>query len=339
MAVIHQVSVFLDRAFPIGPPLPPPPSPLPASFCFILLCFALLCPAHIRREIPRAQSNHIMWPTHSLLENTKYSYPLACPFDTPERTSSLLFVRSGADTHKAGEPAPRSRTVRSRSRPSCTHMQVERLHGPYSCDACHRPSPLGWVYLCTQDFRPEATTDIASPVDSFMDSSSPAVNMDELRALEMSKSITTQIQAGGYTPEQIEIIKAQKVHVHKVLAETVLAGESSNVSDMASPNPAEAEEQAKDEEEVEEPSVSEDDDAVDKITRLVSVARLSTSPICTFKTCHSCRPYFRDRLFTSIEAVLNGEERSIDEFEMRSLHTMRADITRGIGLKGTWSAR
>lgn len=52
---------------------------------------------------------------------------------------------------KSSKSAPVDSSLSHIRHVACTHIRMERLYGPYLCSWCHHPSPLGWVYSCTNN--------------------------------------------------------------------------------------------------------------------------------------------------------------------------------------------
>lgn len=230
---------------------------------------------------------------------------------------------------QVGGVAPPRRSI-SRAKPSCTHTVMDRRYGPFSCDSCGSPSPLGWVYTCSQDFPNDYP---ASPVDSVMDchpspeKDAPRTLKDDLQFLGFSRSIIDQAEAGLYTPAQLEVLKNQKRHVHDLIAASSTPFSLNNVFLRMDPQ---------------NPSFQSQPMGPRKPLPLVSRRYLThasdvsppTSPKqfpqwpCTFKCCHQCRSYLQDRCFTSFEAVFVGQVRPLNLSDtmmlpVKSAYTLR----------------
>jgi hypothetical protein len=95
---------------------------------------------------------------------------------------------------------------------------MDAVHLPAECDICHEPSTMGWLYECQQD-RLQAV--VASRIKSTAPPSpadSPLIR--ELQALRFSPSVIQQAANGLYTDAQVDLLKAQKAKVNKLLEET-----------------------------------------------------------------------------------------------------------------------
>lgn len=237
-------------------------------------------------------------------------------------TRTLSSSRRFADgrTTQAGSAAPSRNATTAKAKPNCTHPTVDRLYGPFSCDLCHKSSPLQWLYLCTHDscndYRP-------SPVDSvFSNISVPETGnvQDDLRALGFSESILQQAEAGVYTPQQINILKKQKLNLAAVIAgsppvspkdTTTLPTKGSDFlprwdNPIARKNPHPA---------------------------ATTPTQTFRPEPCRFKTCHRCRPYLCDRSWASFEAVYLGEARPLTMVDRYTLPIKDARIARTLGLQ------
>lgn len=232
----------------------------------------------------------------------------------PSSATAPSFSRRFANgtTTQAGDGNPSRNIATVKARPNCTHPTVDRLYGPFSCDLCHRSSPLQWIYLCTLDSCNDYKT---SPVDSvFSDVSTTAKGniQDDLRALGFSESILAQAEAGIYTPEQIETLKKQKLNLTAVIAGTPPPSSTDKTS-----------------------LPSRSDDSVGRNTlksNKTTSSRSSRPEPCHFKACHHCRPYLHDRSWTSFEAVYRGEARPLTMTDRYTLPIKDANIARSIGL-------
>ena len=203
-------------------------------------------------------------------------------------------------------------------RAACTHLTMERLYGNYHCDVCHRQSQFGWVYLCTQDdlqgpasgsvdeklddpisavANYDETFEILSkPTVDVRTKLKPPANAPEYRmpASELTPWITNAIKDKQYSPEQVEILKAQKRNVVDVANAAIEQYEQETVSkdvtchlDSAHPSGT---------------NRAEDDHAIEK-SPPPALPRLRMFPYCRFQACQACRPTFRDRAWQQPEDV------------------------------------
>ncbi|GAB7357194.1 hypothetical protein MBLNU459_g8180t1 [Dothideomycetes sp. NU459] len=232
-------------------------------------------------------------------------------------------IRSANGTTQAGKGALLRDTTSPRTghMVCCTHPVVERLYGPYPCDWCHKASPLGWVYVCTEDLCNDSKP---SPVDSVFANVRAAEKRNvqsSLRTLGFSQSILEQAEAGVYTPEQIEVLKKQKLKVQAVIAaeqSTPPTGSAATPTHVSFADPPRSHDS---------PSTRENFDS-DK----TAPPQTSRPKPCHFKACHRCRPFLCDRSWSSFEAVYNGEVRPLTLTDRFNLPVKDASVVRTIGL-------
>jgi hypothetical protein len=100
-----------------------------------------------------------------------------------------------------------------RTRVSCTHITMDRIHVYQACDLCGRHPPMGWLYACRQDKsqsvvhylnNPEPVLDESSPLSPFYD-------------CHFSPSVKRQIVEGRYTEDQLKMLQKQRENVYLVL--------------------------------------------------------------------------------------------------------------------------
>ena len=107
---------------------------------------------------------------------------------------------------------------------------MERLYGGFLCSMCDQPGRFGFVYVCTQDWEGErleregTNQALNSAIErTITRSTRPSSEMDDDSAPfpveDLNQSTKDAIARGGYTDEQIEILKAQKRHVVDVTRE------------------------------------------------------------------------------------------------------------------------
>jgi hypothetical protein len=94
---------------------------------------------------------------------------------------------------------------------------MDAVHISAQCDVCHRPSTMGWLYECQQDRLQEV---VASRIKSTVPCSTDSPLIRELQALRFSQSVIQQAADGLYTDAQVDLLKAQKANVNKLLEET-----------------------------------------------------------------------------------------------------------------------
>ncbi|KAK8220145.1 hypothetical protein M8818_000561 [Zalaria obscura] len=144
----------------------------------------------------------------------------------------------------------------------------------------------------------------------------------------LSKSVMAQIKAGVYTPEQIETLMAQRANVIKMIANDLAVHPSTRSPTLPTPyNVSSAS--------IFSSPVKESN----KSAGFDSTTMMASRATCEFKCCTHCRPFLRERAYTSFEAVMYNEEPPLNDFEARRLHVVNAEIARGFGLRTVRASR
>ena len=206
-------------------------------------------------------------------------------------------------------------------RAACTHLTMIRLHGDHRCNVCNQPSQLGWVYSCTQDEIPlESTRNVGRGVaqrpDQCIDfsSSDPSDDGKEhennflVPTCELSVSVEQAIKDGHYTPQQVDILRAQKQNVVNVAK---IAIEKFEESERATNSHAQTKPKSKSSNAnphltfPQIPDVTAADPAHEE--KLPDPPKLEMFPYCEFRACQCCRPTYRDRTWLRFEDVFAME--------------------------------
>ena len=225
-------------------------------------------------------------------------------------------------------------------RAACTHPTMERLYGNYQCDVCHRPSQLGWVYLCTQDdlqHAPVGDVDETSekPILAVADLNAimktPRSSYDDLQTklihgasepelqmpvAELAPWIESAIKNKQYSPNQIEILRAQKQKVVDVAKAAIEQYEQESIfkdpTCQTDSRRTDGESQSKDEHVIEG-------------SPLPTQLKHRMFPYCKFRACQTCRPAFRDRtwqrfdeMYTNNASVITNSKK-YDVYDTRPL--------------------
>ncbi|KAF1837728.1 hypothetical protein BDW02DRAFT_586384 [Decorospora gaudefroyi] len=198
--------------------------------------------------------------------------------------------------------------------PNCTHVVVDRVFGrDQYCENCRRTPSIGFLYECRQDSDAESLHDhlLSQHVDKIEPVKSDL--RQELERIGMSESIILTAESGHYTEAQLAKLMELKLEVRQTISD---AREASQANET--------------------------------MRRLVALAKAPCStdgtcnstptrdtkpPGCSYKVCHTCRPYYRDRLYISFEAVLAGGFPPMKRDDMEQLPTKSVQIMRTIGLK------
>ncbi|KAF2489734.1 hypothetical protein BU16DRAFT_622362 [Lophium mytilinum] len=244
---------------------------------------------------------------------------------------------------------------------NCTHIEMDRIFGYQQCQSCGRFPSFGWLYMCRQDERE------AEPLpfnDSILknDSSIESLARADLEDIGVSKSIVENAEKGGYTVEQLHRIKAQKLRLNEVVSiadrfrcenespqtkELVELGtnteghkrKDSGVDRPSSENdpPPMTNDSTENQQSQDEifplpqpaPSTSTSLNELDPTLKRI----ITIPPPCQMKVCHSCRPFYKDRIYISFGAVLANEVPPLTTEEAKDLPVVSAEIVRNIGLR------
>ena len=161
----------------------------------------------------------------------------------------------------------------------------------------------------------------------------------ELQAIGLSNSVIEAAEQGFYTLEQLEILKLQKLHLKQVIS-LMVQGFSNNKCSTPITKSSEN-----------NPPVTNIDGACVNVANNDSVSNCTVetpehspkklrlkhktqfTPPCTFKACHTCRPYYKDRICISFGAVLAGETAPLTAQDAAALPIGNVNVLRNIGLR------
>lgn len=238
-------------------------------------------------------------------------------------------------------------------RAMCTHIAMARLHGSNVCQLCGKTPDVGWLYACRQDWLTEyqdsmvSTADIAITVPD--DSNYFDVMARRAASLKMSPSVTKQIREGFYTFDQVEKLVAQKEHListikgiegssldHTPASRSCRLGQSAGVSNIVASLGVSANAKKIDQR-------RSDGSPIPDTTKQANAGRSSAAPAiqpsqskvdsCNFMACHTCRPFWQDRLHANIGSVLSGSQPPLTEEEAAAFPVLNAKIIRKLGLR------
>ncbi|KAF4551254.1 Hypothetical protein D9617_14g077110 [Elsinoe fawcettii] len=211
---------------------------------------------------------------------------------------------------------------------------MNRIHGPHRCDQCGRQSEFGWLYQCAQDV--EHNLPISSDEHLFM-ALAPRDwdHKKEMSALGVSSSITTQYDAGLYTPEQIQKIKDQKRHLHNILVHEI-NNENMSLYPQKGPQRSPNSPVRYSNNVPQHATLASGADQHPYFRLPAPTMRRFRPPssafpvICRFRCCHRCRPFYQDRIYTSFETML--EDKNADMYGARDdqLHVIDAQVIKKI---------
>jgi hypothetical protein len=217
----------------------------------------------------------------------------------------------------------------------------DRLYGVHTCHNCHKVPSLGFVYACRQD-RDMPQNDKATDPDIFPvvpdGSSYFDVQARLAETLSMGSTVICGIRKGDYTFEQVDKLIEQKKHLLTVIRK------SEHGSADSSPAPRLPGESIIASVGVTAPAVQATTPMTPANTPTATPPESATtspsqkqkkikSPPCNFMVCHTCRPFFVDRLYMSFETLLNGRMPVITEDEILRLPVMNPIFVRNLGCR------
>ncbi|KAF2762790.1 hypothetical protein EJ05DRAFT_15429 [Pseudovirgaria hyperparasitica] len=238
----------------------------------------------------------------------------------------------------AVNPTVRRHATRTAVRPQCTHIIMDRVYQPDTiCQICHFPPALGIVYKCRQDDHQEKTEpNYPFALDSVWAtntiSEGPKTLREELTDIGMSDFVIEAAEAGQYTPDQIRILKEDKMQVNEFMADainqrerkkkktkSIKRADSTAREDSMQPVATSAEGgMYKDR--------SGDSSPISQSSSRYSSYQQRRGERCGLISCARCRYYFRDRVYMSFEGVFKGEYEPVTEKD--ELHIIDASVLR-----------
>ena len=225
---------------------------------------------------------------------------------------------------------------------------MNRLYGNHTCLMCGKVPSIGWLYVCQQDrdVELERSETIPDP-EGFVIVPSEASYFDAqsrlAESLGMSVSVVNGIRKRDYSLEQVDKLIGQKQR----LIATIRRQETPSTDSTPQPHRAAQKYQPATDsiiaslgakagagvQAVENGNPAHR--AADTLTSATASQKLSRSrkQSCNFQVCHSCRPFFQDRLYTSFEKVFSGNMPAITENEIVQLPLLDPAVVRALGLR------
>jgi hypothetical protein len=233
---------------------------------------------------------------------------------------------------------------------ACTHLNVTRLFDPldsHKCHMCGRSSALGWLYRCTQDhdsFLPEADFFSTAPENANSRLS------EQCATSQLSQSILRGIEDGQYSPEQIELLRAQKLQVKEFIAmqeeKLEKSSDSSQTSSSLSSSDSALENSVLATNELQQVLQHRDESPGSNSTRDSTIIDegahrlMPTTPKethveslvlkCHFMCCPSCRPAYKDRAFQSLAAILEEPFKPPPLWELENRRISDANLLKSV---------
>jgi hypothetical protein len=225
--------------------------------------------------------------------------------------------------------------------PNCTHVDMDRVFGrEQQCYVCGRSPSIGFLYECRQDSDAESLQDLLLHDTDKIEPAKSELRK-ELETIGLSESIIVTAESGHYTRAQLNKLKELKLELRETIADmrqasqanevmsqlTAIAKAPSNTDGAFNSRPMTTE----------SVSALEQSGPPRKRRKLTAdlMEHVTDSPQkplgCAFRACHTCRPYYQDRLYISFQAVLNAEFPPMTRGDIEELPTKSAKIMRTIG--------
>ena len=253
-------------------------------------------------------------------------------------------LQSSESTQKIKIPSLNTR------RAACTHITMERLYGGFKCHICDKISHFDWVYSCTQDetipandavfvdlavsspFEPRSTVGIEEAL--------PSSDMDvQIVTPHLNPWVENAIKEGHYTPEQAELLRAQKQSVIDNTRITLQKFEQSQTSEKNSSRISKETQSVRTVPDLLLGTVHDivQKSAIEKAefsAPLSSEPKLKMYPHCKYRACHHCRPTYRDRTWQCFDEVFSDNSTiDLDMLDAEERPLASVSLLRNIGLR------
>ena len=254
----------------------------------------------------------------------------------------------------------------------CTHMTMTRLYdayGSFKCNICHKHPSLGWLYRCTQDtggVLPESDFTEKPPIGKerpVQDVTTHSLSSSVIKAIgeghytgdQIKKLI--QLKEGVrnlvLSPHQPEYTRPATSSTFSTSSSSSSDGDctfstipqSTTFSTTSSTSLDDEIKQAYDWKELQkiwmsEPSTLPPEPRIQSLPpSLLSVqplpqrlADVATEKPCSFMTCHTCRPTYRERAYPSLDDILNKPTQMPPVWEVQNRRVSDARIVARMGL-------
>lgn len=240
----------------------------------------------------------------------------------------------------------------STRRAACTHVTMERLHGGFKCHNCDKVSHFEWVYSCIQDEKVPANnavpviSTISSPFEprstDAMEAVLPSNDMGlQIAAPQLSPWVENAVRKGHYTPEQVQLLRAQKQTVIDNTRITLQMFEQSQTSEKDSPRKTKAKQPLNTVPDRPFGTIHEvvQRSAIGKAESLVPLStepKLKMYPHCRYRACHHCRPTYRDRAWQCFDEIFSDDSTiDLDSLEAEERPLASVSLLRAIGLRSS----
>ena len=232
-------------------------------------------------------------------------------------TSPSMTMHSTTDVDSESAMKIKIPTLVTR-RAACTHITMERRYGLHQCDVCRLSAQIGWVYVCTQDANSLSDTEYVeehqTPVDDAdKEETAQEQSTHSVITPTLAPGIEKAIKDGQYTPEQVQILRAQKRNAIELTKATFEQFQREACTKHISRRPSLTYSTAT--------NVKMTDNARQQGSS--SDPKLRMFPYCEFQACQTCRPGYRDRAWQSIDEIYAKDASTIIEFEKSSFYKTR----------------
>ncbi|KAF2997182.1 hypothetical protein E8E13_006117 [Curvularia kusanoi] len=147
---------------------------------------------------------------------------------------------------------------------------------------------------------------------------------------KLSESIIQTAEQGHYSSAQLKILMTQKLDLRQAIEDSI---QGSQINDAVTQLAA-----------LDSSPLNNDGTASVKAKDAVIITDLAggnyetdaqQSLSCNFRACHTCRPYYRDRVYISFEAVTSAQFSPVSLKEVQQLPTKSARTIRSLGMAQT----
>ncbi|MCJ1310071.1 hypothetical protein MMC25_003732 [Agyrium rufum] len=197
---------------------------------------------------------------------------------------------------------------------ACTHLTLGRVYNTsYHCVHCKRKSCTGWLYSCTQDLPTNGHESIFETIFDANHAEFTYLQSEVSKLAGLSAWTQKAIEAGEYTPEQIDILTKQKQQVNEaVLFPNTVPSLTLSKADQGLE------------------TLKTDQLLTDRACMaLYLMPRMK--PDCFYRTCPACRPISRDRSWNCIDHVYGSPDPVVIDFANENRPVSDARILRAIG--------
>ena len=227
--------------------------------------------------------------------------------------------------------------------PNCTHVDMDRIYGRdfIQCYVCGRSPSIGFLYECRQD------CDSAKLQDYFtQDANYPTgvVKSDlrkDLESIGLSESVILTAENGQYTQAQLIKLKELKLELQQVISDAHQANQTNDAMTKltALAKVASSQLPSNNDGAFNSLPITEQVGARKSLVRRSmhlsikkkSLTRYQNPPECAFRACHTCRPYYRDRVYISFEVVFAANLANLKVEDTQELPVKSSQVMRSIG--------